>query len=968
MVQAITFGPFRLLPVQRTLFENDRPLRLGSRALDILIALADNAGELVSKDELVARVWPKTSVEEDANLRVHVAALRKVLGDGVSGSRYIVTVLGRGYRFVAPVKRLDEKNWPAEPSADAEQTHDLPAPLARMIGRAEIVAALADQLPKRRFVTVVGPGGIGKTTVALAVANALTPSYADGVHFVDLTPLTDERLVPSALAFMLGLAVHAENPIPALTTYLRTKRMLLVFDNCEHVIETAAVLVEQVLRSVPGLHILATSREPLRAEGETVQRLAPLPVPPASAGLTATQALAYPAVRLFVERASACLDSFDLTDADAPAVADICRRLDGIPLAIELTAGRIDAFGLRDLAAHLNDRFGLPTGGRRTAQPRHRTLGATLDWSYELLPEPERALLRRLAVFAGDFTPESASVVAAGAGIAAWEVFDLVAGLIAKSLVIADIGGDIVRYRLLETTRVYALGKLVASGEFEQVARRHAEHYRDLFERADAESQARPAAEWLALYGWCIDNVRAALDWAFSSGGDPSIGVALTAAAVPLWSLQSLTVECRGRVERALASVAAGSSLDARQEMRLYAALGWSLIPTRGVVPATAAAWEKALEIAERLDDTAYQLRALWGLWACRIDSGENKAAHGLAQRFATLAANAAGDAELAIGERLVGYSLHCGGDQTGARQHIERMLARYVAPVHGSHIITFQHDQRVLAQTTLARILWLQGLPDQAMATAQANFKDARAVGHGVSLCYVLAEAVCPVALFVGDLVAADNYVTMLLENLERHGLAVWHAWGRCFEAVLRVERGDVDVGVRLLLDALHAVRATGFMRYYIPFLGTLAEALAEAGQLAQGLVIIDQALMHSGRDEGHWCLAELQRIKGELVLLEGAPQAAAAAEACFLRALECAREQGALSWELRAATSLAQLHHKAGRTAEAHASLAPVYAMFTEGFETNDLRAAKALLDASHVTPTDRPLQEAIATASVL
>ena len=945
VVQAIAFGPFRLLPAQRTLFENDRPLRLGSRALDILIALADSAGEVVGKDELAARVWPETFVEEEANLRVHVAALRKALGDGQSGPRYIVTVPGRGYRFVAPVKRLDEANWPAESSAEAEQPRDLPAPLARMIGRAEIVAALAGQLPKRRFVTVAGPGGIGKTTVALAAANALTASHADGVHFVDLAPLSDQRLVPNVLAFTLGLDVHAEDAIPALTTYLRAKQMLLVFDSCEHVIETAAALVEQVLRSAPGLHILATSREPLRAEGETVQRLAPLPVPPASAGLTAAQALAYPAVRLFVERASACLDSFDLTDADAPAVADICRRLDGIPLAIELTAGRIDAFGLRDLAAHLNDRFGLPTGGRRTAQPRHRTLGATLDWSYQLLPESESALLRRLAVFAGDFTPESASVVASGAGIAAWEVFELVARLIGKSLVSADIGGDIVRYRLLDTTRVYALGKLVASGEFETFARRHAEYYRDLFERADSESQTRPATEWLALYGWCIDNVRAALDWAFSPGGDASIGVALTAASVPLWSLQSLTVEGRGRVERALASVGAGSSLDARQEMQLYAALGWSLIPTKGPVPETAAAWEKALAIAERLDDTAYQLRALWGLWACRIDGGENKAALGLAQRFAALAA---GSAELAIGERIIGYSLHCGGDQTGARQHIERMLARYVTPAHGSHIISFQHDQRVLARTTLARVLWLQGLPDQAMATAQANLADARTVGHGVSLCYVLAEGVCPVALFVGDIETADRTVTMLLENLDRHGLPVWQAWGRCFEGVLRIRRGDVDVGVRLLLDALDALRGSGFTRYYLPFLGTLAEAMPQVGRLAQGLAAIDEALTRSERDEGHWCLAELQRIKGELVLLEGAPQAAAAAEGHFLRALECARAQGALSWELRAATSLARLHHKEGRTAEAHACLAPVHARFTEGFETNDLRASKALLDA--------------------
>src|SRR5262249_8669128 len=216
MGQAIAFGPFRLLPAQRTLFEDDRPLRLGSRALDILIALAESAGELVSKDDLVARAWPKAFVE-DANLRVHVAALRKVLGEGPSGSRYIATVPGRGYRFVAPVERLEEKSSPGGPSAEVEQTRNLPAPLARMIGRGEIVAVLAEQLPKWRLVTIVGPGGIGKTTVALAVAERLLASYADGVRFVDLTPLTDQRLVPNVLAFVLGLAVHSEDSIPALT-------------------------------------------------------------------------------------------------------------------------------------------------------------------------------------------------------------------------------------------------------------------------------------------------------------------------------------------------------------------------------------------------------------------------------------------------------------------------------------------------------------------------------------------------------------------------------------------------------------------------------------------------------------------------------------------------------------------------------------------------------------------------------
>jgi len=252
------------------------------------------------------------------------------------------------------------------------------------------------------------------------------------------------------------------------------------------------------------------------------------------------------------------------------------------------------------------------------------------------------------------------------------------------------------------------------------------------------------------------------------------------------------------------------------------------------------------------------------------------------------------------------------------------------------------------MARATLARILWLQGLPDQAISMAHANMEDARAAGHEPSLCHALAEAACPVALLVGDLVLAERCVTMLLDHSARHGLAVWHAWGRCFEAVLTIKRGDVDAGVRMLLDALDAIRASGSSRHYTAFLGTLAEGMASTGQLARGLVTIDEALTRSEHGEEGWCLAELQRIKGELILLEGAPRAAAVAEGYFLWALDCAREQDALSWGLRAATSLARLRHNEKRTAEARAGLAPVYARFTEGFETPDLTAAKALLAA--------------------
>src|SRR5262249_4696546 len=279
----------------------------------------------------------------------------------------------------------------------------------------------------------------------------------------------------------LGVAIQSGNAIPDLIAYLQDKRMLLVLDSCEHVIEAAAALAEQILQNAAAVQILATSREPLRAKGERLHRLSPLELPVSSSELTASAALAFPSVQLFVERAAANLDGFELTDADAPVVADICRKLEGMPLAIELAATRVDAFGVRQLSALLDDRIRLLKYGRRTALPRHRTLTAALDWSYEFLPEDERVLLRRLSVFSSVFTLDSASAVAADAKT---DVVEGVANLVAKSLVSADVGGAVVQYRLLDTTRAYAMQKLIESGEVEDYVRRHAEHHRDLLERA----------------------------------------------------------------------------------------------------------------------------------------------------------------------------------------------------------------------------------------------------------------------------------------------------------------------------------------------------------------------------------------------------------------------------------------------------------------------------------------------------
>jgi len=517
---------------------------------------------------------------------------------------------------------------------------------------------------------------------------------------------------------------------------------------------------------------------------------------------------------LFVTRARAVDWRFSPDARSAVITGAVCRRLDGIPLAIELAAARTATLGLEELAVRLDDRFRLLTGGHRTALPRHQTLRATLDWSHELLTESDRVILRRLAVFAGAFTLEAASAVAASVDISAAEVVDCVANLVGKSLLSADVAGAMAHYRLLETTRAYARDKLDESRELEQCARRHAEYHRELFERAEAEWQTRPTAEWLMAYGHQIANLRAALDWAFSPDGDAIVAVALVTAAVPLWVSLSLLDELRARVERALSTLESGSQPDPRRRMQLHAAVGWWLLYTRGRADETEAAWATALELAERLDDTGYRLQALWGLWASCLANAQFGAALPLAERFCRVADNA-NPADRLIGDRMLGSSLHYLGDQSGARRHLMRMRSDLIrvrsdqpgkvrsAPPSSPPCLSWPRaatGSRPSGTPALARVLWLQGLADEAMRTVVSIVDEAVSINHTLSLCNVLAEAACPVSLYAGDVAAAERFTTMLLDQTARHALDVFHAYGQCSKGMLLIKQGDVEVGLQLL------------------------------------------------------------------------------------------------------------------------------------------------------------------------
>jgi predicted ATPase/DNA-binding winged helix-turn-helix (wHTH) protein len=571
----LEFGRFRLFTRQRELRLGDVTIPLGSRAFDVLLILVTAAGELVTKEELLARVWPGAVVEE-SNIQVQVSTLRKALGEE---RNLILTVPLRGYRFTGEVRALDGEGR-ALPSAAAEPAQasrpiptNLPAPVSDFIGRETELRELRELLRHNRLVSLVGTGGIGKTRLGLEAARATLGDFADGVWLAELAPLTDPDLVASAINTALGLQSGAGRwTSERLAAALRGRRLLLLLDNCEHVIGAAAREAETLLRAVPGACILATSQEPLGLDGECTYRLSPLEFPVEETAELAA-ALRHDAVRLFVARARAADPHFSLSERNAATVATICRRLDGIPLAIELAAARAAALGIEGLARRLDLRFHVLTGGRRTALPRHQTLRATLDWSHRLLAEPDRIVLRRLAVFAGTFSLEAAASVVADPALAEWEVIGRIAELVDKSLVVADASGSVRRYRLLESTHAYAMEKLADSGEFGSLARLHALHFRDQVRGALAAWEETPSVQWLEAQAPEIDNIRVALDWAFGTDGDPAIGIDLAAASYPLWYLLSLMQEGRARLERAMDAL--GPSTPQAVEARLRYGYGF---------------------------------------------------------------------------------------------------------------------------------------------------------------------------------------------------------------------------------------------------------------------------------------------------------------------------------------------------------------------------------------------------------
>jgi predicted ATPase/DNA-binding winged helix-turn-helix (wHTH) protein len=645
------FGGCQVSLRRRELKRSGQIVVLGSRAFDILVTLIERRGKVVSKDELMESVWPGRIVEENT-LEAQISALRRALGED---RRTVRTVSGRGYQFTGELTAVES---PGNTTGVLVDQH-LPVGVTPLIGREVSLRQIAEIAAGRRLITLVGSGGVGKTRLAIEVARSLAPRFAEGTALIELGLLGTPEFVSAAVAEALGFPQAAGTPsLDRIASLIRTRRMLLVLDNCEHLIEAAAQMAEILLESGTGLSIIATSREPLRASGEYLYRVPSLDVP-AEENHDIQDILRHSALQLFNARAGGAANSLS-TDIATACAARICRQLDGIPLAIELAAARVGMFGIEGVAARIEDCFNLLTSGVRTALPQQRTLRATFDWSFDLLQEPEKAVLARLGVFGGAFTLDAATSVVSSGDIQPAEVVDCVARLVETSLV-SVVTVAPMQYRLLETTRLYARNKLADAGGFQEFSLRHAQYHVDVLRRAEADWEELPTDRWLGLYGRHLEGVRAAIAWSFSQVGDLALGAALTASAIPLWMQMGLFEEFLARVDTALAQLEREDVLDPKERMKLYAAQGTARL-YQGAKADTAKAFGKALEIATRLDDKDYTLRAIWGLWAVSYLDGEYAASLAHSTRFTEAAAGGPHLTDRLVGDRMTGMSLLCLG------------------------------------------------------------------------------------------------------------------------------------------------------------------------------------------------------------------------------------------------------------------------------------------------------------------
>ena len=845
----LLFGPFVLSVPCRELRLGADPVALGARAFELLLLLVQRAGQVVGKREIAERLWPDDAMGL-GRLRAHVAALRRALREGEAGSRYIVNVLGRGYVFVATVRRAPgSASAPAVrgPAADVR----LPSAPGPLLGREESLATLAGMVRARRLVTVVGAGGLGKSATALALAARLAPEFPDGVGYVDLARVEDPARLAGAVAAALGVTAP-------LCGALAGRRLLLVLDNCGHLAEATALLAEALLAASTRLHLLATSREALALQDESVHRLAPLAFAPA-------------------------LRLFSLHGAhEAAGVACLCRRLEGNPLAIVLAAARVRELGIAAFDAGLAPLFSPVSASAQedASDPRHGSLAAMLDWSWRLLAPRERTVLRRLAVFCDGFTLERAGAVLADSAIDAGAVAESVLALRDRSLVEVEDGEPATHYRLTAVTREFARRRLDAAGETQALARRHAACMLALYRCADADLQRLGARAFRIRYAGTQADFAAALDWALGPGGDPALGIALTAQSWLVMIEIGRIEDHKERVARALAALARLDQPPPALEAPLLASLALMSSIThvpRGVTRAHVARLDQLVRAS---GDPQEALAALHAITGWTMGMGDYPAGLRLAERIVAPAVQVGEPLALAMAYRYRAQALHYLGLHAEAARTATAVLEGAL-PQRNVHYLG-PAPRAVAMVALLARIAWIEGRPDAAAALADEAVRIAEDE-HPFALGQALAMAALPVAWWSGDAERADALCERLAASIDHGTAGYWRPW---LQALRWLRRGGLQTPLPVPLPAP-----------LIDLLGTMDARLAGG-----------ECLRRVRKGSVGWNAPEILRARGQRLLEAGAPPHEV--ERIWLAARARARRQRASGWERRITASLARLH----------------------------------------------------------
>ena len=911
---------------------------MGGRAFELLRLLVQRRGELVSKNELMAAAWPGTFVH-DSNLKVNMWSLRRSLGDTQIEPIYIATVARRGYKFIADV-RVGIGEIEGEPAlADPLPLSHAPSPRG-IVGREADIVEIADLLAEDRHVTLTGAGGIGKTTVALAVAQAFVSRYRDGVCFIDLATISDPTLFGAALVTALGIRGNTDMGLAAVLDYLRPRQMLLILDNCEHVLPAATIFASKFMTDTSPSRLLATSREPLGTTTELVVRLGSLSAPSSGLGLSVDQAVRFPAVELFVRRAAEWSD-YEFVDEYCDAIAVVCHSLDGLPLAIELAAAQISRFTPRELLVVLDQRLGFSAAGAAAGPPRHETLMATIDWSYRLLSQTEARLFALLSVFSDGFEHEDAVFVAEAAGLTPIDVATALGSLVAKSLLSAQARGASLRYRLLDSTRRYAAERRRGDPACSGAMRRHAERMAALFEQSEEDWRWREPTDWTERYLGRIADLRSALSWSFGEQGDDILGIRLAVAAITLWSETSILSEAQARLEVALA-LAKRVPCDDLSKAKLACALGWSLFYARKSSNENEVTWLDAIAFARRTDSVDLQQRALAGFAFYLLQIGEIARAITYLEGATSLADRDPDSTATSEADKALAWAHAFAGELSKSRPVLDRLASTHSLARGRSRKDANEVYRFITVRTNMPFVVWMQGQADYAARLAREAVDAADRGGHWVSQSNALGLAALPISLEIGDLDALDMFTERLRRNLERERIWRWVSVERYFSACLRDLRGDpraVD-DLRAAIDELIECR---FLMRIGSYLSFLARAYLRQGRIAQARDAVTRAIDYQERQGERWCRSELQRVNASILLEDGET---VRAEKLLKEALAEARAIGALTFALRIATDLAAHWAATNREIDAVQLLAPILGEFTERFGTQDLVRASRLL----------------------